>query len=228
MQRLQRVWRYMQGHRLLSIVLGHVCVLLVLATVFCGEGLVSGLLGAFAQSHCAPGDGAYVVKGGDTLSGIATHYHTDWQSLAHYNHIANPNMIYAGETLCIPGTASSHQPVKGKGNYFPYGQCTWWANQRYHQLHGIYVPWLSQSNAWQWTDRARQFYWQVSSKPSPGAIINLQPWVQGAYGLGHVAVVERILANGHVIASNMNWGSHPNKVTYVEFAPGRGVTFISF
>ena len=230
MQTHQRIWQYLQQHRLVSIVLGHVCVLLVLATLFLGSGLGSGILGAFAQSHCASSDKAYVVVHGDTLGGIAARYNTSWQSLASYNHIANPNVIYIGETVCIPGKAipPPQKPVKGKGNYFPPGECTWWANQRYHELHDVYVPWLTQSNAWQWTDRARQFHWRVSSRPSPGAIVNLQPWVQGAYGLGHVAVVEKVLKNGHVIASNLNWGVHPGRVTDVEFAPGRGVTFISF
>jgi surface antigen len=95
-------------------------------------------------------------------------------------------------------------------------------------LTGIYVPWTSQSNAWQWTARAEQFHWQVSSHPARGAIIDLQPWVQGAYGLGHVAVVEKVLSNGKVVASNLNWGAHPEQVTDVEFTPGHGVTFITF
>ncbi|HEU5374696.1 MAG TPA: LysM peptidoglycan-binding domain-containing protein [Ktedonobacteraceae bacterium] len=228
MQRFERIWLYVREHRWLSIALGHVCVLLALATLFFGSGLGSSMLGAFASSHCASGDGSYVTQRGDTLSGIAARYHTSWQSLATYNHIANPNRIYVGEMVCIPGQATVHQPVKGTGNYFPYGECTWWANQRYHQLHGIYVPWTTQSNALQWSARARQFYWHVSNKPSPGAILDLQPWVQGAYGLGHVAVVERILPNGHVIASSMNWGTNPDQVTDMEFVPGNGVSFISF
>ncbi len=228
MQTYQRIWQYLQRHRLVSLALGHVCVLLVLATVFLGSGWGSSILGAFAQSHCAGSDKTYVVKGGDTLDGIAARYTTSWQKLASYNHIANPDVIYIGENVCIPGKAAAQKPAKGTGNYFPYGECTWWADQRYHELHDIYVPWLSQSNAWQWTDRARQFHWKVSSRPSPGAIINLQPWVQGAYGLGHVAVVEKVLKNGHVIASNLNWGAHPSRVTDVEFAPGPGVTFLSF
>jgi LysM repeat protein len=219
---------YVQQHRLASLVVGHVCVLVMLVTLLCTGGLASGLLRAFAQAHCASGDKAYTVRGGDTLSGIAARYHTNWQGLARYNHLANPDRISVGETICIPGASVVRQPVRGKSNAFPYGECTWWANQRYHQLHGVYVPWLTQSNAWQWTARARQFYWRVSSTPLPGAIINLQPRVQGAYSLGHVAIVERVLANGHVIASNMNWGARPHAVTYVEFIPGRGVTFISF
>jgi surface antigen len=117
-------------------------------------------------------------------------------------------------------------PTQGSINLFPYGSCTWWANQRYFQLHGIFVPWQTQSNAWQWTARAYQFGWHVSSSPFVGAIIDLQPGVQGASWAGHVAVVERILSNGDVIASNMNWGAYPWQVTYVEFAPGPGVTFL--
>jgi surface antigen len=117
-------------------------------------------------------------------------------------------------------------PTQGYSNDFPYGSCTWWANQRYFQLHGIFVPWRTQSNAWQWTARAYQFGWHVSSSPLVGAIIVLQPGVQGASWAGHVAVVERILNNGDVIASNMNWGAYPWQVTDIEFAPGPGVTFL--
>jgi surface antigen len=123
-------------------------------------------------------------------------------------------------------TPSASLSTQGSENVFPYGSCTWWANQRYFQLHGIFVPWRTQADAWQWTARAYQFGWHVSSSPVTGSIINLQPWVQGAYGSGHVAVVERILGNGQVIASNMSWGANPWQVTYVEFAPGPGVTFI--
>jgi surface antigen len=111
-------------------------------------------------------------------------------------------------------------------NVFPYPACTWWADQRYYQLHGIFVPWRSQANAWQWTDRAYQYGWHVSSSPVTGAIINLQPGVQGASGLGHTGVVERILSDGHVITSNMSWGAYPSSVTYVEFTAGPGVTFL--
>jgi len=131
-------------------------------------------------------------------------------------------------TLVSTPTTSTPAPLPTQGsvNIFPYGSCTWWANQRYFQLHGIFVPWRTQSNAWQWTARAYEFGWHVSVSPIVGAIIDLQPAVQGASWAGHVAVVEHILSNGDVIASNMNWGAYPWQVTYVEFAPGPGVTFI--
>ncbi len=125
--------------------------------------------------------------------------------------------VVSGDTLGGIATRYAKPPVRGTGDYFPYGQCTWWASYRYFQLHGIYVPWKTQADAWEWTNRARDFHWHISSTPSQGAIINLQPWVEGAYGLGHVAVVEKVLKNGHVIASNMNWGVYYWEVTDVEF-----------
>lgn len=126
------------------------------------------------------------------------------------------------------GTSPTRAPSNGAYNWFPYPSCTWWADQRYYQLHGTYVPWRTQANASQWTARAYQYGWHVSSLPSVGAIIDLQPWVQGAYGMGHVAIVERVLSNGSVIASNSNWGGNPYAVTYVHFSPGPGVTFITW
>jgi hypothetical protein len=230
----QRIWQYFKQHRVASIVAGHVSVVAVLVLLLLGNTLGSQILGAFAQAPCSSSDRTYIVHGGDTLSGIASRYNTSWPRLAAFNRIAHPSLIYVNQTVCIPGQGSPSpagpgpRPVMGRGNFFSYAQCTWWANQRYHQLHGIYVPWTINSNAWAWSNRARDFHWVVSSYPTPGDIIVLQPWVQGAYGLGHVAVVESVLRNGHVIASTMNWGAYPGRVTYVQFAPGRGVSFIHF
>ena len=223
-------WQIFSRRRMAGAVVRHISVVAVVGILLLGGGLGLGVhvFGAFAQSPCSNGDRAYVVKRGDTLGGIAARYGTSWQKLAAYNHIANANLIYINQTVCIPGKHSGQPAVRGKGNFFPYGQCTWWAAQRYHQLHGVYVPWTTQSDAWQWTARAHNFHWHVSNMPHPGDIIDLQPWVEGAYGLGHVAVVERVLGNGRVIASNLNWGAYYWEVVNVEFAPGPGVTFISF
>lgn len=43
----------------------------------------------------------YVVKRGDTLSGIASKYGTTWQKLQAMNGIANPNKIYAGQRIRV-------------------------------------------------------------------------------------------------------------------------------
>ena len=118
-------------------------------------------------------------------------------------------------------------PAVGPGNVFPYGVCTWYADERYYQLHGIYVPWRTNANAWQWTARAYEYGWQVSSAPRVGSIIVLQGGVQGASWLGHVGVVERVLGNGRVLASSMNWGAYPGGVTTWSFSSGPGVAFVN-
>jgi surface antigen len=55
---------------------------------------------------------------------------------------------------------------------------------------------------------------------------SMQPWVQGAYGAGHVAVVERVLSKGSAIASSMSWGANPYAVVDIQVWPGSGITFI--
>lgn len=95
------------------------------------------------------------------------------------------------------------KPVAGTTNNFPSGQCTYWAAYRFHQVHGVWVPWLG--DAWKWPDQAKSNNWVVSRTPTVGAIITLQPYVQGAGSLGHVAVVESITGNKSVHTSNYNW-----------------------
>ncbi|WP_217269630.1 LysM peptidoglycan-binding domain-containing protein [Neobacillus endophyticus] len=53
----------------------------------------------------------YVIKHGDTLSGIAAKFGTTVNALAQLNGIKNPNLIYAGQTLKIPSGSSSHSGV---------------------------------------------------------------------------------------------------------------------
>ncbi len=211
----------------------------VLAAALFGNNIGKSLVGVFAQASCPEGNQTYIVMNGDTLGGIAMSHSVTWQELAQHNNISNANMIYPGQTICLPGKASAGQAVQspvhaatstgpiGNNNLFPYGQCTYWADERYHRLYGIYVPWMTNSDAWQWTARANEFHWNVSSTPTVGAILVLQSWVQGAGGYGHVAVVEKILANGHVMTSNMNWGGGGANVTNVDFTPGSGVSFIT-
>ena len=46
-------------------------------------------------------EGRYIVKSGDTLSGIASKYGTTYQELARINNISNPNIIFPGQVLKI-------------------------------------------------------------------------------------------------------------------------------
>ena len=114
----------------------------------------------------------------------------------------------------------------GSLDRFFYGQCTYWANMRYHELSGHWVPWLG--NAAEWYYGARASGWVVSSMPHVSSIIVLQPGVQQAGWYGHVAVVERINPDGSVLTSNWNWLGNWGRETFVTFRPGAGVSFVWF
>lgn len=65
----------------------------------------------------------YVVRPGDTLSGIARRYNTSINVLMQLNSIRNPNRIYVGQRLRVPapvgnGTGTASNPVRIK---FPTG-----------------------------------------------------------------------------------------------------------
>ena len=61
---------------------------------------------AKTRATCSGSDRSYTVVAGDTLSEIANRYGTSWQVLASYNHIANPNLIYVDQVVCISKSAS--------------------------------------------------------------------------------------------------------------------------
>lgn len=134
-----------------------------------------------------------------------------------------------GNTPSVPAVKS------GASNSFPMGQCTWWADQRYHDQTGYYVPW--NGNAYQWEQGARSSGWQVGTTPPKGipSIVVMQPNVQGASGLGHVGVVEGVNSDGSATVSNMNWldpnaaiiqtvNGYPIRQTTIK--PGAGVAFV--
>ncbi len=110
---------------------------------------------------------------------------------------------------------------------WPVGQCTYWANLRYHDLTGYWVSW--NGNADQWVAGAHMAGWNVSQSPHVPSIMVLMPGVQTAGGYGHVAVVEGINSNGTVHTSNMNWYSNGGgfaRESTADFTPGPGTYFV--
>lgn len=71
----------------------------------------------------------YTVKPGDTLSGIAVAYGVSYQTLASYNKISDPNRIFVGQEIKIPGveeTGSKDEPLKKEDEYFVQVGDTLW------------------------------------------------------------------------------------------------------
>ncbi|GCE04035.1 CHAP domain-containing protein [Dictyobacter aurantiacus] len=108
-------------------------------------------------------------------------------------------------------------------NPFTPGQCTYWADYEYHHLTGYAVTWSGNASAW--AAGAAAAGWVVSSQPHVPSIIVLQPGTQYAGWAGHVAVVEKINADGSVATTNWNvvgWGVF----SWNTYQPGPGVSFI--
>ena len=154
------------------------------------------------------------------------------------NQNSNPNLIAQAATATAIAHQDGYDPTSnnsgtlytGAGvtpDRFAFGQCTYWADLRYHQMTGNWVAWIG--NAYQWKYGALSAPgWIVSSTPHMPSIIVLQPGMQGAGYYGHVAVVERINSDGSVYTSNMNWYSNGgwDRISYWTFTPGPGVVFL--
>ncbi len=101
------------------------------------------------NAHAAnPGSGHacswYTIRFGDTLANIAGSYHTSLWTLAQVNGIGNINLIFAGQSLCIPYVVrSSGQSNNSSSNYSSGGSGI--------RANG-YVPWYNY-NALEWSSR---------------------------------------------------------------------------
>jgi len=73
---------------------------------------ISASQAAAAPSATSAPTGSYTVVLGDTLSAIAARFDTTVAALAELNHLADPNLIFAGQTLSLPGGAPSQGSVE--------------------------------------------------------------------------------------------------------------------
>ncbi len=116
-------------------------------------------------------------------------------------------------------------------NRFAAGNCTYWANYRYHQLTGIWVDDYFIGNAYEWYYNAQAAGWHYSDSPNPNgpSILVMGPYTMGNGALGHVAVVEQVNAGaGSATVSSWNWGAQNWGVTtYMDVPyPMAGLNYI--
>jgi LysM repeat protein len=80
--------------------------------------------GSSGGSHSAPASHDVTVRSGDTMSGIASRNGVSLSALINANpQIHNPNLIYAGQTIHVPGAGSStgNGPVTGPSGGTTHG-----------------------------------------------------------------------------------------------------------
>lgn len=89
------------------------------------------------------------------------------------------------------------------GNAYPWGQCTWWAYVRRHQLGLPVGSYFGNGHAW--AHSAAMLGYPVDNKPQTGDIIVFQPGQAGASAAyGHVAIVEQVHDNDSITISESN------------------------
>jgi LysM repeat protein len=66
-----------------------------------------------AAAPAAQGQTVHVVRWGETLASIAARYGVTVAAIVQTNHLANPNYIYVGQVLTIPGRAPAAVPAAG-------------------------------------------------------------------------------------------------------------------
>ncbi len=129
-----------------------------------------------------------------------------------------------------PGTTGSGAMIAATNIYQDTTQCTWYADERYHTLTGLYVPWAADAHGWLAGAQANGWAWATLPPSGIPSIIVLQAGVQGADTLyGHVGVVEQVNSDGSVSTSDLNWGltaAARAQVSSVVFQVGPGVDFV--
>lgn len=163
----------------------------------------------------------YTVKPGDTPELLAQRYRADRNRIITYND-AEIAGLQPGQKIVIPGGVlpSTEQPGYqapaprtasvsalsgyrgsiGGGNRYAYGYCTWYVYERRAELGRPVGGMWGDAKAWTYGARAAGF--TINRTPAPGAIL-VDP--NSAPPYGHVAVVERVNADGSVTVSEMNY-----------------------
>lgn len=134
---------------------------------------------------------SHTVRAGETLSSIAARYGSSIAAIARANKLDNPNFIFAGQHLSIPGARGGGGGAKVSGSVAPLPSPTsiGAALHRQAAAHGV-DPALVKAVAWQ------ESGWRQSARSSVGAIGVMQvmpgtaDYVNSALGHGNLNVTK--------------------------------------
>lgn len=148
----------------------------------------------------------YEVQSGDTIESIANIYSADANRVILYNDLDVSGLIPKTKII-LPDAVLPLDKRPGYVSYYSsgtstnmneWGYCTWYAFERRVQLNlPVQSPW---GNARDWAYSASRSGYLVDYQPSFGAILVSE---YGYYG--HVAIVEKVEANGDILISEMNY-----------------------
>lgn len=117
--------------------------------------------------------------------------------------VADPSAtsITSRDTVYGPGAGHLDEIGIG-GNPYPYGECTWYVWQYYHDTQGIDIN-GQLGNATDWVNSAHREQWAVDDQALPGKAVS---WSAARYPpFGHVAVVAQMNGDGSFDVLEMNF-----------------------
>ena len=179
-------------------------------SIMWSNGLIQNYLLSGQTLIIPPVNGlVYTVRAGDTPASLAKKFQASEEKIVADND-AEISGLRVGEQIIIPDgmliLAPAYTSAYASGfawgasaiygfNGYDWGNCTWYVATQ------IAVP-ANWGNAATWAAGARAAGWKVSPTPSVGAIAQT-PYAAG--GLGHVAIVDAVSADGRqVLIRDMN------------------------
>ncbi len=119
MQTHQQIWKMFQQHNVARFVV-KTTVVAILGLL--SLGAMPGMYVPLAQAHACPGgDRIYRVVRGDTLWRIGERFGVSLATLRSHNYIANPNLIYVNQMLCISKRGSGGSTSTGRNTRYSGG-----------------------------------------------------------------------------------------------------------
>src|ERR1041385_4316665 len=108
--------------------------------------------------------------------------------------ITSPDTVY--------GPGAGHLDERVPPNPYPYGECTWYCWQFWHDTQGIDVS-GQLGNATEWVTSAHREQWAVDQQPVPGKAVC---WSDAKYApYGHVAIVWEVKDTNTFSVLEMNF-----------------------
>jgi surface antigen len=129
--------------------------------------------------------------------------------------ITSPDTVYG------PGAGHLHESIGD--NPYPYGECTWYVWQYYHDTQQVNIN-GQLGNATDWVNSAHREMWAVDDQPLQAKTVC---WSAARYPeFGHVAVVDQVNGDGSFDVLEMNFtyfaDEHPELAGKIDRRTVRG------